>query len=198
MRTAWIVTLILLLAGTVAGSAAFGSQEIPADAAAVSLGEQTRGLLAGGAPDNPLALRVAHGRVDRLSVADDSLYSVPLRVHVPVEGLSLRAEGDVAVGELRLALAAADREGRVETFEALVELRVDREWLDEGSEYVVQLPLRLAAGNYAIALGVRDERGDATSFVTSSLKVRRQTSVLELTRRHHLPDRDWISALTLY
>ncbi len=130
----------------------------------------------GGEEQNPLLARLEVGTPQR---ERDGNYTVPLRLLVPANTLTLIPRGDRRQGSLRVLLAVQDDEGRTTPVRGLP-LPVDLAALPEGAavdaaQVPLEVRLKLREGANVIAVAVRDEVGQDTSVVRREVMVGRAT-----------------------
>ncbi|MEM9594658.1 MAG: VWA domain-containing protein [Acidobacteriota bacterium] len=140
-----------------------GYQRLDADQ---RMGEWLEGALALGLSENSLGVRL--GAEQR--TAHEGGGQVRLYVVLPAESLALLPQGESVVGQVRVhvrtrGLATGEGVDQSKTF--------DLQLASGGAGDQVRLPvnLELAAGNHAVAVGIRDLRSTATSFVSTTLGV---------------------------
>lgn len=101
-------------------------------------------------------------------------HQVSLRLGVPIENLSLVAGDDVHRGRLKVFVTAQDESGArapVSVAEVPVEVsRVDMETA-RGQLYGYELNLIMEEGRQRVAVGVRDELAQVTSFLVREIEV---------------------------
>ncbi len=121
--------------------------------------------------DNPLGLIVDRGReVPR----DDGYFTVPFSIHIPIGKLVLIPQGKQQVARIRLFFAAMDEKGGVsDVQQARVPIEVPDDKLQDalGKTWRYDVPLMMRKGPQRIAVGMRDELGQVSSFVVKSIQV---------------------------
>lgn len=121
---------------------------------------------------NPLELAVETGQMTR---RDDGYVLVPVHLRIPLERLTMVPREGVHEARLRVFLAAADDEGGTSPVQnAPIPIRVPEADLaaarKQGWGYDVSLLMR--PGYHRIAVGLRDEIGAVSSYVTTTVLVR--------------------------
>ncbi len=151
------------------------------------IAERMLGVLLFGAEQNPLGVQLAVGgaegreeerRPDLEIPAEDapegsrSALEVPVRVRVPLRGLTLSPGADDAVGMVRLFLSVQRADGEwqpVRHQRVPVRLRPGED--RDAAAHFVEVELDLEPGEYLLALGVRDELGGGTSYLRKTFAV---------------------------
>lgn len=135
------------------------------------LADRTLGHLLLGAEENPLGIKVEVGAATAL---DGTLFSVPLRLRIPLGKVGLLPRGDSRVGLLRLQVAARDRAGQLAPVRTVeIPLSIPQAQLDQalGKWYLYEVKMLMRAGDHAVAVGLSDEVGQVASFVLAPVPV---------------------------
>jgi VWFA-related protein len=120
---------------------------------------------------NPLGLTIDRGREE---ARDDGHFVVPISVRIPIGKLVMVPQGDRHVARVRLYFAALDEKGGVsEVQEAQLPIEVPAEQLEEAQRgtWRYDVPLMMRRGNQKLAVGLRDELGQVSSFTVKSIRV---------------------------
>jgi VWFA-related protein len=124
-----------------------------------------------GLESNPLGLQIERGEE---RPRDDGHYLVPISVRIPIGGLTLVPQGRLHIARARLFIGAVDEEGgRSEVQEARVPIEIPDGELAAAQQAVFRYDLTLVMrrGAQKVAVGLRDELGQASSFAVKSLRV---------------------------
>ncbi len=135
------------------------------------MADRTQGTLLYGVEDNPMGFAVEVGLPVRL---DDQLHSVPIRVRIPLGKLVLLEREGKHHGRVTLQLAARDRQGRLAPVRsAAVPLAIPADRLEEarGKLYLYEIKMLMREGDHTVAVGLRDEIAQQTSFVLAAVPV---------------------------
>ncbi len=120
---------------------------------------------------NPLGLSIERGEEQP---RDDGNYLVPIVVHIPVGKLVLVPQGEKQVARVRLFFAALDSQGGIsEVQEARVPIELSAAEAAQVEKRVMDypVPLIMRAGAQKLAVGLRDELGQVSSFTVRTLRV---------------------------
>lgn len=127
---------------------------------------RTLGALLFGAEDNPLGVQVEVGAPTDL---DGTIFSVPIRLRVPLGNLVLAKRGEGSrVGRLRLHLGTRGRGGAVAPLRSVeIPLSMPEKALvgASGKWYSYETKLLMRAGPHTVAVGLSDEVGLSASFL---------------------------------
>lgn len=120
---------------------------------------------------NPLEVQI-----DRRSEAlrEDGHYLVQLSVRIPLGKLVIVPQGNRHVARLRLFFAALDDEGRMsDVSESKLPIEIPEEELENarGGFYRYDVPLLMRRGPQRLAVGLRDELGQVSSFAVKTFLV---------------------------
>lgn len=120
---------------------------------------------------NPLGVDIEFGAPTRRS---DGYYVVPVDVRIPLGKLVLVPRETESEAAARVFVAAQDSEGGVsEVQQAAVPIRVPSDQVATIGQkyYTYSLSLLMRAGEQKVAVGLRDDIANTTSFVARSLRV---------------------------
>lgn len=121
--------------------------------------------------DNPLAVQVEPGEVERQK---DGQYMMKVQVRFPIANLVLLPQEKAHVGKVSIVFLVRDAKGRLsDPVKVLVPIEVPHETmlqaLTKTAVYAAKLALR--SGEQRIAVGVRDDLGQASSTVNVDVRV---------------------------
>ncbi len=136
------------------------------------LADLTLGSLLFGVEENPLALAIEVG--EPLSL-DGTLFSVPIRVRIPLGKLTLIAQGGNHVGRLSLQVGARDRQGKLAPVRSTaIPIAIPTARLEEarGKLYVYEVKMLMRQGDHSVAVGLRDELANVASFLLAEVPVK--------------------------
>lgn len=131
----------------------------------------TLAALVHGVRANPLRVLVEVGEAKRKK---KKVFSVPVLVKIPLGRLTLLADGGARDGQVRVVLATSSSGGEIGVSgDRVVPIRVpDERWEVARRQYwAVELELVLAPGVSRLAVGVVDEVGSESSFVSQDIFV---------------------------
>ncbi len=129
--------------------------------------ERTMTALVLGAADNPLGISVRP--LDSTPLANGR-HQVPLAITLPLDRLTLLAEGGASRGEVRVVVAVAKpEEHRNSLFERSIPVEIRGRPAD--GNHVVTIELRMLPGSHVIGLGVEDRLGKLVSFLQTEIEV---------------------------
>ena len=120
---------------------------------------------------NPLGVMVQSGTETR---RDDGHFLVPIHVRIPIGKLVLVPQGDRHLARLRVFVAAMDEKGNLsEVQQGEVPIEIPGAELDTalGKEWVYTVSVVMRKGPQKLAVGVRDEVGQTSSFAIRTLNV---------------------------
>ena len=132
--------------------------------------EGTLASLLYGPQKNPLEIRLAFGKA-RLN--DDGERLLPLEVHIPLARVGLVPHEQVYRGDLRVAVAVLDDDGRmspVDQKEFPVTIPAADVDTARGKHYVYAVELLMRPGDHMIAVGVHDDFSGETSFIRQPIR----------------------------
>jgi VWFA-related protein len=136
------------------------------------MADATTAALRFGELDNPLGVALQFGSMSR---RDDGNVLVPIHLSIPLDKVTLLPQAGEQVARLRVFIAAADTEGGMSPVQNTpLPLTIPTADLEEarrkGWGYDVSLLMR--PGQHRVSVGVRDELGGVSSYVTGSVFVR--------------------------
>ncbi len=120
---------------------------------------------------NPLGVDIVFGNPTRRS---DGFFVVPVDVRIPLGKLVLIPRETESEAATRVFVAAQDTQGGVsEVQQAAVPIRVPNDQVSSigGKYYTYTLSLLMRAGEQKVAVGLRDDVANASSFVARSIQV---------------------------
>ncbi len=124
-----------------------------------------------GYQDNPLAVELEFGD---MIARGKGQFVVPVLVRIPLGRLSFVPQEDMHRGRVRLFVGAKDSEGGLAPIQDVpVPIDIPRAELEQAMEQVYQYEIKLImrGGRQVVAIGVRDEIGAVTGFVTRGVLV---------------------------
>jgi VWFA-related protein len=135
------------------------------------LADLTLGSLLFGVEDNPLAVALEVGEPLAL---DGTLFSVPIRLSIPIGKLTLVSQGGSHVGRLSIQVGARDRQGKLAPVRAAaIPISIPDAHLAEarGKLFLYEVKMLMRAGDHAVAVGLRDEIGAVASLLRAEVPV---------------------------
>jgi VWFA-related protein len=120
---------------------------------------------------NPLDLAIERGAEKR---RDDGHYEVSIAVKIPIGKLVLVPEGDKQVAHVRLFFAAMDDKGGIsEVQESQFPIEIPAAEVAEATtkSWRYDVPLVMREGPQKLAVGLRDELGQVSSFAVRTIRV---------------------------
>ena len=120
---------------------------------------------------NPLEVTI---QPEQGTAHDEGNYSVPVLVRIPLGKLVLLPREQIHVANVRVFLSVMDESGRTsDVQQAYVPIEIPADEVEEalGKFYTYEARLLMRPGRHAIAVGVRDEIGAVSSFVTGGVTV---------------------------
>ncbi|MCB1054197.1 MAG: VWA domain-containing protein [Acidobacteria bacterium] len=136
------------------------------------MADTTMAALNFGYQNNPLDARMEFG--EAVPRPDDNLFTQSIDVRVPLSKLTLVPQAGTLEGRLRIWVSAVDEEGRtapVQQVPVPISIPVDQVDTARDQTFVYTLQLLMRAGNQRVAVGVRDDLGSDTSFLSRSVRV---------------------------
>ncbi len=120
---------------------------------------------------NPLGIVLDRGEA---TARDDGHYVVPVEVRIPIGRLVLLPQGELHVARVRVFLGAMDEQGNIsEVQQATVPLEIPEAELAHARQqvYVFTMPVLMRRGPQKLAVGVRDDVAQTSSFTVRSMSV---------------------------
>jgi len=120
---------------------------------------------------NPLGLLIERGNEQP---RDDGHFIVPISVRIPIGKLVLLPQGERYVARVRLYFAALDEKGGTsEVQEVRLPIEVEPGRLEEArrGSWRYDVPLMMRRGSQKLAVGLRDELGQVSSFAVKTIRV---------------------------
>jgi VWFA-related protein len=120
---------------------------------------------------NPLGVAIDRGREEG---RDDGHYVVPISVRIPLGKLVMVPQGERHVARVRLYFAALDEKGGTsEVQEARLPIEIPSEQYAEAvkTAWRYDVPLMMRRGAQKLAVGIRDELGQVSSFTVKTIRV---------------------------
>ncbi|MCM2269296.1 MAG: VWA domain-containing protein [Thermoanaerobaculia bacterium] len=120
---------------------------------------------------NPLGLEIDRGREE---ARDDGHYVVPISIRIPLGKLVMVPHGELHVARVRLFFAALDEKGGTsEVQEARLPIEIPSAELGEAQQraWRYDVPLVMRRGAQKLAVGLRDELGQVSSFTVKTIRV---------------------------
>lgn len=115
--------------------------------------------------NNPLDVEL---EFDRSEQRDDGFYLVPIQVRVPLGKLALLPRADTYEGRIRVWVGAMDDRGTSPVQQVPVPISIPADEIERARKqyYVYTITLLMRSGEQKVAVGVRDDLGSETSFIT--------------------------------
>jgi hypothetical protein len=120
---------------------------------------------------NPLRVEIVPSAGERY---DEENYSVPILVRIPLKEVVFIPREQIQMARVRVFFSVMDEKGRTSPVQqALVPIEVPVGELEEALDkfYTYEARLLMRPGRHAVAVGVRDEVGARSSFVTGQASV---------------------------
>jgi VWFA-related protein len=121
--------------------------------------------------ENPLGVSLEFGQP---RPRDDGFYLVPVLVRIPIGKLALVPREESEDGRVRLFIAALDSSGGTsDVQQAPVPISIPKKDLEvaQKKQYVYSVTLLMRSGEQRVSIGVRDDVGAQSSFLSRGLKV---------------------------
>lgn len=121
--------------------------------------------------NNPLEVRIEREVETR---RDDGHFLVPVKVRIPLGRLVMIPEGENQIARVRIFFAAMDEKGGLsEVSESPVPISIPSAQIDaaRGQTYVFTVPVMMRRGPQKLAVGVRDELGQVSSFAVRTMNI---------------------------
>jgi len=138
------------------------------------MSEGTLAALYHGYESNPIGARLDVGNEVR---RDDGYYDVPLTIRVPIKSLELLPLQGMYRGRLRFYIAARDSEGGMSPVQDIpVPIDIQADQLQDAREkyYAYDLTLMMRRGGQRVAVGIHDEIGADTAFISTTVFIGRR------------------------
>ena len=135
------------------------------------MADSTMATLRYGFGRNPLGLAL---RLAGQAAHERGNYLVDLVVAIPIGKVTLVPRRDFHEARVKLFLAAMDDEGGVaDVQEETVQIRIPADELEQarGADFNYSMRLLMRPGGHRIAVGIRDQIGAETSFVSDVIRV---------------------------
>lgn len=135
------------------------------------MADRTQGALIYDANANPLGIDVL---LEGATPSEGGRWLVPLVIRIPIDNVVLIPEEDRYVGQLEIYLASIDERGRraeVNSQPWVVDIPADRMQDAHGRLYAHEMRLEMRPGPVKISVGVRDQLGSRSSFVSRTLLI---------------------------
>jgi len=143
-------------------------RDMPLDA---RMTDVARASLTYGLDSNPLDLVVRFGEASR---QDKEIYMMPILVGIPLENIVLVPLEEVHEGRVRLYFGAMDEKGDMsDVHEVNVPVRIPLDELGDlsGKYFPFQTSLQIRAGGHRVTVGIWDEMGAESSFVSKAVVI---------------------------
>ncbi len=143
--------------------------------AEVHLTEGTLAALFYGYESNPMDVELRFSSVQR---SDEDKFLLPIEIRVPLSKATLIPQTEVHQGRLRFSIAVIDEDGRISPVEQTpVPLAIPDAEIETAltQYYVYTAELLMRRGRQQIAIGVRDELGNETSYVRRPVQIGSKT-----------------------
>lgn len=127
--------------------------------AALKLGEQS----------NPIAADVTFGEVE--TTVDRSQVTLPVEVHVPVSAVTLLPGPGGTSGSVRIFLVAGNDEGERTPIRQKTLTLAEPQLARDRENAVVVVNVDLSPGDFAVAVGIRDEASGRTSYLLRNVSL---------------------------
>ncbi len=131
------------------------------------LSEGTLAALMYGYDSNPMEIQLQFNRA-RPDSEDQNRYLLPIEVRVPLGKATLLPQPETHHGRLRFSVAVIDEDGRMSPVEQTpVPLSIPNDKVEaaRGQYYVYTAELRMRPGRQRVAIGVRDELANESSYI---------------------------------
>ena len=120
-----------------------------------------------GLSDNPLEARLGAGT---MQATDKKKFAIPLHVMVPAAKLTFMPQETGSLAGVTIEVAAKDPE-KVKIFKTRTRYDIPEPTEDDDPLIDMVLSLELEEGKYVLAVAVRDEASQLTSYVSTSVEV---------------------------
>lgn len=139
----------------------------------VRMTDVARASLTYGFDDNPLNLVVRFGEAAQ---QDENLYLMPILVGIPLDKIVLVPLEEVYEGRVKVYFGALDEDGDMsEVQEVNVPVRIPLDQLEDsaGKYFPFQTSLQIRPGGHRVTVGIWDEMGAVSSFVSKPVYIGR-------------------------
>jgi VWFA-related protein len=136
------------------------------------MGDGTMAALLFGEVGNPLGVEIEFGDT---TPRDSGNAMVPVKVRIPLDRITLVPQLEQHEARLRVFIAASDSEGGVSPVQnAPLPIRIPSADIDVARQkhWAYDVTLMMRPGPHRVAVGLRDELGGVSSFVTATVMVR--------------------------
>lgn len=137
------------------------------------MSDVARANLTYGFDDNPLEMVVRFGEA---TPHDKDLYLMPILVGIPLDNIVLIPLDEVYEGRVKVYFGALDEDGDMsEVQEVNVPVRIPLDQLEDsaGKYFPFQTSLQIRAGGHRVTVGIWDEMGAVSSFVSKPVFIGR-------------------------
>jgi VWFA-related protein len=120
---------------------------------------------------NPMGIVLQRGEE---ALRDDGYYTVPVKIRIPIGKLVLVPQGDKHVAKVRVFVAAMDEKGRLsEVQQQAVPIEIPNADVERASQeaFVYTVSLMMRKGPQKLAVGVRDDLAQASSFTVRTMDI---------------------------
>jgi len=121
--------------------------------------------------DNPLGVKIDYGKE---IPSDGGHFTVPVTIRIPIGKLVLLPQGDKRVARARLYIAAMDDKGGTSDVQQVrLPIEIPESQVEEASQkyWRYDVPMLMRRGSQKLAVGLRDELGQVSSFAVRALTV---------------------------
>ena len=135
------------------------------------MSDGTRAVLLHSLESNPLRIELVVGEE---TPREKGRYEVPIQVRIPVSSLVLLPRADFHAARVRLFIAAVDEKGEMSEVQQTplgINIPSDTVEAAQGEFWLYSHRLLMRKGPQRVALGIRDEFGATSAFITRSLMV---------------------------
>jgi VWFA-related protein len=133
--------------------------------------DRTLAALLYGIEDNPMQIAIDVGEQ---VPGPSGTIAVPIRLRIPLHKLAILNREETYEGSLRLLVATRSEDGRsAPVRQVAVPIKIPRKQVlgALGQSYLYTLTLQLQPGKHRVAVGVRDEIGATTSYLSQAVTV---------------------------
>lgn len=135
------------------------------------MGDSTLAALYHGYQKNAVGMTI---EVESMTRRSDGNYDVALSIKLPIERLALLPQPDFHRGKVRFYIAARDSEGGLsEVQDVPLEIDIPTDQIDAARDkyYRYEVNLMMREGRQLVAVGMRDEIGAETAFISKGVMV---------------------------